>query len=370
MICFGQSAVGQYIEDDSRTATDVANGNVFIGNPAAIFPGKTWITYQNSKSINKYTAITNDNGPVQADASLTTTYHGLGISYPLGGGAAVGLTGQQIGKDTEVRVDNRNNLFEESMRTKNFSGKFIIDLTPKLRGGIAYKITEERMDVLGNFFIDEDDRTKYLGSMTGYSLGFFYDMSNGGFGLGHSPGMRGKAEVQGEEKIVSQRGYTVLDFYRESNKRRFGLVYKVWQYKRDDRAEIVQSFVDQRNMSLNGIDLEQFLFDTELVMLGLDWPVNNDTYFIASAGRYKGVFLFDGEVVPGDDQDNEFPLTSITYKAGFSYIKNDFKLTAIYSIWNKELENFQDRSFWLSARQYDSYESKQTNLTFSISFVK
>jgi len=360
----------QYLEEESRLATDGASGSVFVENPAAIEASKTWITYANVKTQKKYDVVVNDNVETDVNALIDSTYHGAGISYPLGGGAAFGLAAQQIGRDLETRVDGRNNVFAESERVKHFSGKFIIDLTPNLRGGFAYRWTEVRKDILGNFNISENDRTKYLGTMTGYNLGIFYEKGKGGIGIGHHPGMRGKADVQGEEKIVTQRGYTVIDGYKESGKNRYGLVIKKYQYKRDDRAEVVDSFVDQRRMSLNGIDLEQFLFDTEFIMIGIDHKLNNEVDLKASLGRYKSVFLFDGEDVPGDDQDDEFPITSNIFSVGLTYGKSDFKVSGAYTLWERELEDFQDNDFWLSARQYDSYKAQRKTISVSISFVK
>src|SRR5690606_2379156 len=94
---------------------------------------------------------------------------------------------------------------------KHWEARFGVELLPDTRAAFGYRYYHIDRNVLGSFDLNDADRTRYRGAMTGYVVGVYHDEADFGVGAFHSPPMRGKSEIQGEQKIITAPGTYGLD---------------------------------------------------------------------------------------------------------------------------------------------------------------
>ncbi len=361
----------QLIDGRLRMATDASSTNLFMANPAAVMPNRTWISYVRLTEDREY-SYTAGNGQNTDDreSEIAEVDHAFGVLVPLGGGAAFGVTGQFLGTDMESSSESRSEAVDENFRRRMGSIRAIVDLTPVLRFGFEYRMTEVRAQVRGSFNVSAQDSTRYLGRVAGYALGLFYEANNMGLGVSTAPAMRGKAEVEGEEKVITEPGALAIDAYFKQGAYVYGIAAERRNYQRDERAEAATSPNDQRTMSLNGLDFEQFYMPTDLVMVGMDYQVKQDIWLRGSMGRQWGVFLFDEEEVPGGNEDLESAVSSYVARVALAFVKADFRAEiAVGQTWRSADEIF-DTEGWFGARQNSDYKGTARTIAMSFSFVQ
>ena len=260
-------------EDRNAMATDSPGGSMFVRNMSLLKVSKTIF---NVMQLNGDRTI-NVTGNNDEDATYSNQEkdEAIGFMIPLGG-ASFGFDQVFSTTDSAFQVRGVDFTQEETFREKTTRAHFVVDLTQSVRGSFSYRYRKIENEIAGQRFVREDDRTQIDGSTTGYLASFYYDGKTSGFGMHYAPAMRGKSEIEGEEKILTTPGTAGFRFLLTRKKFTFGLTGTRWFYKQDDRQQTGTSPVNQTSISLFGIDMEQFLFNTRRESIGMDYQFKKD----------------------------------------------------------------------------------------------
>lgn len=344
--------------------------HIFCPNPAAL-PTKTGtgtiMQVTNQKTVS-FTANPN-NAAQKISYDTNDKIQAGGISSAIGG-AAVGLNA--FGKNTDqlVRNDSRNSSILETFVDKSWQGRFVIDLTSDVRFGFKYRYRRVENRVFGSFSLSAIDATNYKGSLSGYSLGL-YDESIDHYGIGifTEPPMRGKVKISGEEKIITEPGVGGLDgYYRLNQAAVMTYFVKQWSYKRDELSDGSTSPIDQRDMSLLGLDIEQDYFRTRQIGLGLDYHLNKGFSLQAYLYKQSGVFLFDPNKVPGDDKPNEKPMDYYGGGAGIIYADQNFWLRFGLIQNNRSIDTLTASNSRIGIRDLGDYKAQEKAVLIGVGY--
>ncbi len=240
----------------------------------------------------------------------------LGGQYPLGG-AAMGLQYSEQERRVTSKIDGQQDPHHELFVGRDYRMIFSVDFTPQIRGAFTFHYTALKADLDGSYFVGSDDRTHYHGSMSGYGLGVVYDkliFEPLSVGLFTHPPMRGKATVEGEQKIITEPGLYGLDI--DYRKDRFAGTFFVnrWSYKHDEREYPSTSPHNQTDILLRGLDLSQYYRKTAAYGLAGEYQVHPFVFIKGQYKRQQGVFLFDPDKLPGDDKSLETEISYSEYR--------------------------------------------------------
>lgn len=363
--------LAQHLEDRLIHATPSQSSHLFSRNPSLFKSDKTIITATRALTRREYEVIGNpDDSATPIKMQSIEKEDAAGVLLPLGG-AAVGFT-TEFGA-TERIFDNADSGRDhrETFRHRRHEVRFLVDLTESLRGAFAYKYRWLQNDIYGGFGIQSNDRTRYRGNLSGYTIGLFQEIGAGGIGIFHAPPMRGKATVEGEQKIMSDPGVTGIDIiYKVTGELSLGLSAEKWFHKRDDFLELSTSPINDGRISLNGLDLEQYLLKTQSIRIGCDYLFSNEWRLRTGLARHYAVFLFRDDAVPGDKKDSEKPIQYYDLRLAVSYTRNDFNIEIGKGLIKRELDHFNDYRWSLGYGEYESYRAKDDITYVALSFAK
>ena len=301
------------------------------------------------------------------DYKIKDKTQGLGVWMPLGG-AAFGLDRTFSAKDVITKSARTSGNTKETYRDTYYRAHFSVDLTPEINACFSYRYLILQNDIKGSIFLANDDATAYKGFLAGYAASFYISKSTYQIGGFYLPAMRGKSEIAGEDKILTVPGYAGINIYYPMFKE-MGIALKSlrWFYKRDDRGELSTSPIDQRAISLNGLDFDQFLFLTERYSLGFNFDISDKLRFLGDLHKNLGVFIFNGDKVPGDEVVGETDISFSAVNASIIYLAKSATLRiGIYS-GSKSKSNIRDssrRQTWFGHRDYSGYNSSDSYLYF------
>jgi hypothetical protein len=228
---------------------------------------------------------------------------GGGFVVPMNG-AAIGLEGTMSSGNLHATIDQRINESNETLRQKNGNLRILVNIDRETRMAFVYRLHYIERDVLGAFNLRSGENTTYKGNLTGYKIGIFHQRQDFGIGAYNAPAMRGKAEVDGEQKILSESGTAGFDAFYNMAALRLALGIERFYYKRDDRRELSTSTDTQRRFSLNGLSLEQYFFATERSRVGVDFLLKRQAVIRTMVYQTKGEWLFEPERSPGGESRN------------------------------------------------------------------
>lgn len=362
---------GIHIEDLSSSAVDAMGQKFFMFNPAGPYQASgsfAALAYKGRRS----SSVIGSPGANQQEINYETRIEsmGFGLNLPIGG-AAFGLQYSET-KESLTAVNNVNSrqILEDTVDT-DLAFRFMVELTQTLRGGFLYQVRVVENDIFGSFFLSNEDRTEYKGQLSGYRLGLFYEHDRYRAGIYTAPPLRGKGNIQGEDKIMTEPGTSGLDFaFHNGAQVTLGFAFTRWHYKKDDRARLSTSGIDQRSISLNGTDLRQYLLKTNEYRLGGEYALRPEFILSLGYGRSMAVFHFDENAVPGDDRDDETEVAISRYMLGARLIKAQFSLDLNYYLESLAHEEIRDSTRKLGHGDYRDYSSRQTAivLNFSIKY--
>lgn len=351
-------AAAQALETRLSTGTSNAEHQVLSLNPAVPQTNKLKFGYAQAV-VNRDIDVTHVNlitGNTDIDIKADEIYHGLGFSIPLGG-AAFAMTGQMHNKEVATLTTDSTDPDHETFVTKEGAARIAFDLMPTLRMALAYRIVKQETDILGGYFVNDSDRTNYAASLNGYVVGVFYENQNSGFGASYNPPIRGKAKVEGEQKIVTETGLMTIDGFLANGNMKFGVAMKRWIYQADDRSTPSTSPVNLTQMSLNGMDLEQFYKPKEQVTLGLDYPLAQSFSIGFNMYRTNAVFLYTYDSIPGDEPTRERAMHSFGGKLAFGYANNDIDVRVGIDYSQRKRGEVQDNAGWYGYGNYNNYKT-------------
>lgn len=357
------------LEDKTSFGTNASSRHLFHYNPALIQVDKTIISAVHVAGKRTYSVVGSpDTAPTRLDSTLEEKEQAGGILIPMGG-ASLGLTHAFVARDSLHSNENVNSDAKETERERRWGLRFVVDLTATSRFGFAYRYAEIQNQIYGNYGMQNEDFSAYRGSLNGYTIGFSHDAGAWGFGIYHAPPMRGKADVEGEQKIVTEPGTSGIDLIaRPSAELNVGASITRWFHKRDDFAPLSTSPIDQRRMSLNGIDLEQYLFPVQTIQVGMDYFFKKEWSVRLAASKNTATFIFDEAVIPGEDRNREQRFDWYGAKAAGAYTKDTFHLELGKIYGQRKKSRFVDRQGTFGHGVYANYKAKDDFFFLALSF--
>lgn len=357
------------LEDKTSFGTNASSRHLFHYNPALLQVDKTTLAAIHVAGRRTYSVIGSpDNAPTRLDATLEEKEQAAGLLVPLGG-ASLGLTHALVTRDNIHRNENVDREAKESERERRWSLRFVVDLATATRFGFSYKYAALQDQVYGNYGLPLADFTSYRASLNGYTIGLAHDEANWGIALYHAPPMRGKAEVEGEQKILTEPGTSGLDvIVRPSRQFHFGAVFTRWFHKRDDFAPLSTSPTEQRRISLNGIDLEQYLFPVQSTQVGMDYFFQQEWSVRLAVSKNTAAYIFDEGTIPGEDRNREQRFDWYGAKASAAYAKNSFHLELGKIYGQRKKDRFRDPQGTFGHGTYAKYRAKDDFFFLALSF--
>ena len=161
-----------------------------------------------------------------------------------------------------------------------------------------------------------------------------------------------------------------LDAYlKRSEKIAFGVALTRWFFKKDERMEISTSPVDQRNISLNGIDLDQYLFPIQKIMLGMRYQLKQKNYIVVNVFQQESIFHFFEDSLPGDNREDLASFRYLGLNATFMLTRDRYRLEGgLRLVPSREQSTIRDNTFKLGHRDYVDYKASERTFVLALSF--
>lgn len=308
-------AMAQALDHTLRSGADGYPSNVFGLNPAAALPANDSYEFAVSRvfTTNKFDSDSEDEADTKS-ATKAETY-GVAAIFNIGAGAGVGLSVQREFRDTESTSTSSFTSPQELMHKDYLGTKLIVELTKEIRAGLLLRYLKESATVVGDYNISQRSSFNYEANLLGYGAGAYFSSGNAGYGAVYMPAMRGKGTILGEEKILTEPGYALIEVFTGRGDSRFGLSYYRWVHKRDDRDERTTTPGDDRTVSINGVDLENAIFPAHAITIGLDQKLNAKWSVRVSLAQEETEFIFSEEGIPGENDANK-RMTFYRWRAG------------------------------------------------------
>lgn len=299
LMLVGVDARAQIAEDHVQQASDGASESLFSVNPAWSKPTKTsagLLMLRDSKQTKlDQSASSNDT----ITNKTNDDYLMASAGADLGSGAAIAASHQTLYRKVSTDVSSRSSAFPvvETQKIQHSQLRLLVELTDELRAGMVIRYLYKDQALFGDPNMQgrrgTGEPTRFRTTLVGYGAGFAYAQKDFGAGYAYYPPLRGKTEVEGEEKIVVERGQISVDgFYRVNGQWTGGMLYKRWINEIDDLAAGTTAADNQTRISLYGLDLDQYVIPVDLVMLGADAELNKQTILSVSLGRETSEFNF------------------------------------------------------------------------------
>lgn len=360
---------GGSVEEKFMTGFDADPTHQFVFNPALLDFNRQYVTLlgKQGNKDSKITASPNNN-------TQTIKYKEendilvLSALWPFGGGSG-GLSYAKDELSLKVNNSSASRILIEKKVYESYQMKFVIQMTPNLNFGFLYQYVQEENHLYGAFFLSDDDMSYYKAFMSGYRIGLLYTGSNYKLGAYSAPPLRGKALIDGESKITTDSGSGGVDFlYKVNQRTQIGLGITRWFYKIDERMERSTSPIDQRNISLNGTDIDQYLSKIQNVRFGFKHQISHNIQLVGTLGQQTSVFHFNENTNPWDISDDSFKYSQLELGLIFSKIR--FQFQSSFQWESRSQSTITDGTFKLGHRDYQNYSASHfyTLLKFNFSF--
>jgi len=293
--CFSSEVRADMAEASLQMATDSAATHLFLLNPAIVKPSGSKIGVFGIRN-NKTTSLKQEStGGDNIKSTTDDEYVVIAGSVDAGAGAGVGLTHQTLYRKVSTNLTSRGNRDDlvETHKIQQTAAKLFVELTDEIRAGVAVRYLFREASILGDPFLSQAALTRYKATFFGYGSGFSANYGNATFGYTYFPPLRGKSEIYGEEFIVVEQGeITANAAFKFSSPWTFGVLGKRWINEVDDRAPGTTDASNQTNISLMGLDLDQYLIPKQLLMVGGDFEFSKSLTFKFSLGKEQAGFNF------------------------------------------------------------------------------
>jgi hypothetical protein len=329
----------------------------FTLNPASVSTNPTILSFaQLTRNESSEYLLNPGQNQTKARHKATERDYALAGQMPLGG-AAFGLGVNQLQRVVTARNENRGADQKEEFFIRDHKMKFVVDLTPELRGAFQFRYQSQQAELFGSYFIDDLDKTRYKGTMSGYGIGLYYQLRGMGIGAFSTPPLRGKAIIEGEQKIISDPGMLGFEFNFDVDERTKAQISVLqWSYKRDDRDDDSTSPVDQTGILLRGLELDQYFRKTMAIGLMGAYSLSPIVHVKGSLVKQDGVFFFDQNADVGDDSNLETKLDAWELRAGVGLKKQQFMAEAMLSQTSRKKDSIQVNRGEVGLARLGSYE--------------
>ncbi|NRA65000.1 MAG: hypothetical protein HRU19_11000 [Pseudobacteriovorax sp.] len=313
--------------------------------------------------------------PNNSNQSISYEYENdliaLGGLLPFGGGA-FGFWYAQLNESLDTDNSAVGRVIEEKKKHDVYAIRFALELVPFLTFGFHYEYKKIANFIYGSFFLNQNDQTNYKAFISGYRLGLNYDNRKFALAAYTAPPLRGKALIDGEQKIVGEPGSGALSFLLYANaKMSLAAKHTQWFYKRDDRSELSTSPVDERDISLNGLELDQFLYPLSQTTLGVSYNARKHIFLKTDVFKQISVFHFDEDSLPTDKRSSDTRLDYYGVQGVITLEKNKVLFSAGLRLeLFKEIDEISDNTGKLGHGTYVDYKSTNRNLFLSMAYMQ
>lgn len=215
----------------------------------------------------------------------TTEAMGAGVVFDLGGGLNLGLSHQRV-FDHQTSENSRSTARRaETWKYDYTQAKAAIQLTDTIQAGLLIRRLEEENHVVGNPFLNQASTTSYRSGLFGAGGGLYMMFPNAtpsfekvAVSLSYIPALKGKSEIYGEERILTDPGLASSGIGVQSGKFGFAIRTLRHVHKEQERAdETVFPNEDQTSVSPLGLDVNRlYFYPLEETHLGFSYQVGND----------------------------------------------------------------------------------------------
>ncbi len=360
-------AFADMAESTLQTATDSAASHLFLLNPAIVKPNGTKAGALAVRNTKKTTLKQDGNGGDNIESNTNDEYFVLALGADLGAGAGLGLSHQTLYREVETNLASRGvrpNLVE-THKIQHTAAKLFIELTDQIRAGVAIRYLFRDSSILGDPFLGQEALTRYKTTLFGYGSGFSGNYGNASFAYTYFPPLRGKSEIYGEEFIIVEPGEIAANAaYKLNAPWTIGLLGKRWINEVDDRATGTTDASNQTNISLMGLDPDQYLIPKQLLMLGGDFEFSKALTFKVSLGQEQAGFNFRDyvrynriAVRQRGNQDENIKYNRV--RAVIRFTNNNIELNAVIGL-------FQRKFSFPESMNSGEYESGGKELSASV----
>lgn len=332
-------------ESKTQMATDTSATHMFQLNPAIVKPdgNKVGLFVMRNNKTTKLKQDATDGDTIESKTSDEYMVYAAGAD--LGAGAGLGISHQTLYRKVESNLTARGNQPDlvETQKIQHTAAKLFIELTDQVRAGVAIRYLFRDSTVLGDPFLSQGESTRYKTTLFGYGSGFAADYGDGSVAYTYFPPLRGKSEIYGEEFIIVEPGEIGLDGSYRAKAWTFGLFLKRWINEIDDRAAGTTSEDNQTNISLYGLDPDQYLIPKSLIMVGADFQFNAAVTFKLSLGQEQAGFNFRDYmrynrigVRQRSEQDENIKYNRV--RAMIRFVKNNIELDAGLGLFSRKYD--------------------------------
>jgi hypothetical protein len=335
-------ALAQTVDDTPRMATDGAAEHLFLGNPASLKPsslrGGSLLT-----SIERETEFNqeDDGGDVISNKVTVESVH-FSALVDLGAGAGLGLSHMTQFKEVSTTSDIDETPRLEYVKTTVTTGSVIVELTSEVVGAFAIRGFYSESSVFGSPFMSEGTETRYVIPSAAPGYGASYIKNNMGASYMYYLPIRGKSTIQSEEYLVVESGEILFDAYYEVDKNyRVGIGGKRWIHEIDDRAEGTTADDNQTNISMFGMDIDQYVKPEQRYEIALDYQASSAIQFRVGLSQQKDSFHFNemqnfgGLDARQNDDHNEY-VKSNRYRVAMKFVSNNLQIHVGIGRYSKE----------------------------------
>jgi hypothetical protein len=137
-------------------------------------------------------------------------------------------------------------------------------------------------------------------------MGVTTHLEKADFAASYAPAMKGKADVFGEEKIVTTPGYSLLNVTFHQQRTLYGFYFKRPIYKHNDLSNGT-TLADNNNTRINLLGLNPYrskVFPTSEYGFGMMIPIGPTTTLGTSLNRQDLRFLLSNDHLPGEQPED------------------------------------------------------------------
>lgn len=299
------AAFGQLLESPFTIGAGSGANHGFALNPAVFPPaagtgaGSVQTDFGARRSFDESTISSGgDTREVQTSRTKIEAY-GVAAQTDLGAGATAGLTIQREYTDAISENLTSGSRPQDLMHKDYLGAKLVIDLTTEVKVGLLLRLQTVSATVVGAFTSQRNSFT-YNGSLLGYGAGVNFSSGLLSVGAAYLPILRGKAEIMGEEKIVTEPGYALGEFSYGKEPWNVSAQYQRCIHKRDDRAQPTTNAADQ-GVSVMGVDIDHNLLCDFSYGLSVRSSINPQLYWQAGLMQENGQFIFNPDDIPEEE---------------------------------------------------------------------
>jgi hypothetical protein len=296
VVCFSPAAEAQFnVERKFAQGTDASAHHLFLLNPATVMSagletdvligrGTYATSFESDRSANLNEVKSDGQDDVLA----------AGLLMDVGAGLSIGINHLRSFHRSATTDSNVQTPREEGRAGQLTMARAVVEISQNLRLGITVRHFQVEENVLGAIYVQPTNNTVYRGTLFGTGGGLHLSLGDFCFGLAYHPPLKGKTEIYGEEKIITDPGISEGTAALTRGAMTFGLSVRRNIYKHDDRIDgTTLNDNNQTEINLFGLDPEETtIFFLDHYQAGFDLKISDKTTSRISIAKETVEFNF------------------------------------------------------------------------------